>query len=148
MPVENHKLVSVKLDGTNLDLSSSYVSLRKDYGNKLMTSFYVEWDLSEPKGDEVWFGFWISVGFRADRDRLFAALQKQRLPSSKTFLEQFSDGTPLLWSSCDKEIFSSFRDVFRTLVAEWIALLSGIGGVQPFLSAAGTPPSRQENDEN
>jgi hypothetical protein len=46
------------------------------------------------KGEQVWVGVWIYVGKRADRDRLFGDLQKQRPSQSKAHLEQYRDGTP------------------------------------------------------
>jgi hypothetical protein len=125
-----------KLDDHELDETSSWIGLQKNHGAELYTACNVEWNLGNPKGEQVWVSIWIYVGIRSDRDRLFGALQKQRSPSSKADLERYSNGTSALSSYCDSDRFHSFDQTFRTLVEEWVELLSGVGGVQPFLSAA------------
>jgi hypothetical protein len=67
---------------------------------------------------------------------LVGALQKQRSPLTQTDLEQFPDGSPYLSSYCDSDLFASFDQTFRALIEEWVALLSAVGGIQPFLSTA------------
>ena len=126
----------VKLDDKDLGETTSWIGLRKNHGAELYTGCHVEWNLEEPKDQQVWVGVWIYVGIRSDRDRLFGALQKQRSPLSKTEYEQYADGSPYLSSYCDSDLFYNFDQTFRTLIEEWVGLLSGVGGIQPFLSAA------------
>lgn len=136
-----------KLDDPDLGEKASWIGLQKNYGSELYTECHVEWNLDEQKDKQVWVGVSIYVGkLRSDRDRFFVALQKQRSPISKTDLEQMTNGSAYLSSYCDSDLFHSFDEPFRTLIEEWVGLLSGVGGIQPFLSAAAAPLIRPEND--
>jgi hypothetical protein len=146
LSVADLRLKGAKLDDSDLGESSSWIGLEKNHGAELYTGYHVQWDLEEPNDEQVWVGVWISVGTRADRDRLFAAFQKQRSPLSKTDLEQYSDGSPYLSAYCDSDLFYSFDETFRILIEEWLGLLSGIGGIRPFLSAGSAPLIPPDND--
>ena len=136
-----------KLDDSDLGENSSWLGLKKNHGAELYTGCEVQWDLEEPKDKQVWVGVWIYMGrIRTDRDRLFGALQKQRSPLSKTDLEQLPDGSSYLSSYCDSDLFYSFDETFRSLIEEWSGLLSGIGGIQPFLTAASAQLIQPDTD--
>lgn len=136
LSVENIGLKSARLDDQNLETSSSSIELEKNYGGDLYANYHVIWDLEEPKDRQVRVGAWIWLGIRADRDRLFSALQKQRSPMRKTRLMQDRNGLSRLLLYSDPDRFYGIDDTFRTLAGEWVDHLSGIGGVQPYLSTA------------
>ena len=147
LSIADLKPASEKLDDPTLGANSASIRLRKTYGAALYAGYYVAWDLGEAKGKQVWVGAWVYVGKRADRDRLFGALQKQHAALSKTDLEQDpDDGSPVLYSYCDPEFFYSFNETFRALVEEWVELLSSVGGIQPFLSGVSAPVTQADND--
>src|ERR1035438_8183447 len=146
LSVADLKIEGAKLDDPDLSENCAAIQLRMNDGAGLYASWYVEWDLDLPKGEQVWVGVWIYVGKRADRDRLFGDLQKQRPSQSKAHLEQYRDGTSHLFSYCDSDRFYSFDETFRALIEEWVGLLSGVGGIQPFLSTAPAPPIQPDND--
>jgi hypothetical protein len=136
LSVSDLRPAGVKLDDEDLGQDTSWIGLKKNHGAELYTDFHVQWNLEEPKDEQVWVGVSIYVGVRSDRDRLFGALQKQRLPSSETDLVQYADGSPYLSRYCESDLFYTFDQTFRMLIEEWVGLLSGVGGIQPFLSTA------------
>jgi hypothetical protein len=148
LSVADLKLVGTKLDAPDLGRESPWIGLRKSQGAELITGYFVQWELGEPKDKQLWVGVDIYLGIRADRNRLFAALQKRHSPLGKSELEQSSEGSSLLSAYCDPDLFFSFDEPFRTLIEEWVGLLSGVGGIQPFLSAAAIPLVQQNNEEN
>jgi hypothetical protein len=130
---------SVKLDDPNLSRNSG-VRLRKQHSAGLKSGCYVKWDFGKPKDKQVGVGVSIYAGkVPTDRDRFFDALQKkQRSPLSKAGLEKDPDGSSILSSSCDPDQFYSFDETFRTLIEEWVGLLSG-DDIKPFLHPASAP---------
>lgn len=147
LSVVDWKLAGVKLDDANLNQNSSWIGLRKTHSAELYSGCGVEWDLDEPKTEQVWTEIWVSAGrTRADRDRLFSSLQKQRSPESKTVLDQYSDGSARLYSYCDPDLFFGFDDTFRSLIEEWAAILSGAGGIQPYLSNSSATLIQQDKN--
>jgi hypothetical protein len=127
-------------DGPELNGQTSWIGLRKRHRKGLRSAFYVQWNFEEPKRRQVWVGIWIYGGkSRAERDRLFGVLQKQTSPKSETILEQESDGSSQLSSYCDSDHFHTFDGTFRTLIEEWLGLLAGVGGIQPYLSTTDAP---------
>jgi hypothetical protein len=146
LSVADFKLVSEKLDDPKLSGSDYGVWLKKHHGADLYSGCSVEWDVGEPKDEQVWVGVWIYAGkVRTDRDRFFDALQKQRSPLSKTDLEKGPDGSSILSSSCDPDQFYSFDETFRTVIKEWVGLLSG-DDIKPFLHTP-SAPQIQPDDE-
>ena len=146
LSVADLKIEGAKLEDPDLSENRAAIQLRMNDGAGLYAGWRVEWDLDLPKGEQVWVGAWIYVGKRVDRDRLFGDLQKQRPSQSKADLEQYRDGTPDLSLYCDSDRFYSFDETFRALIEEWVGLLSGVGGIQPYLSAASAPPIQPDND--
>lgn len=148
MSVADLKPAGVKLDDQDLGENGSWIGLRKSHGAALYTGYYVQWDLEEPKEKQVWVVTWIYVGIRADRDRLFGALQKQHSLLSKTDLGQNSERSSELTFYFDSDRFYGFDEVFRTLIEEWVGLLTSVGGIKPFLSAAAATLIQQGNQED
>lgn len=148
LSVADLKPAGVKLDDQDLGENGSWIGLRKSHGAALYTGYYVQWDLEEPKDIQVWVGTWIYAGSRADRDRLFGALQKKRSPLSKMDLEQNLDGSPDLSFYCDSDLFYCFDEAFRTLIEQWVGLLTSVGGIKPFLSAVAATLIQQGNQED
>ena len=135
LSIDNLKLKGGNLDDQDLAARSSSIVLEKNHGGELYTNYHVSWDLGQQKDTQVRVGAWVWVGIRADRDRLFGALQKQRSLLKKAHLAQDRNGLSRLFLYCDPDSFYNIDDDFRTLIEEWVGLLSGIGGIQPFLSA-------------
>jgi len=136
LSVDEFRPDGAKLDDPDLGENNSLIGLRRNYGTDIYTGCHLQWDLGEPKDEQVWVGIWIYVGIRTDRDRLFSDLQKQRSPLSKTDLDQYSDGSSYLSSYCDSDSFYSFDETFRTMIEEWVGLLFGVGRIKKYLSAA------------
>ena len=146
LSVADLKLRGEKLDSPVLGGNSAEITLRGNRSAEPYSAYYIQWELDQPKGKQVWVGAWVSASKRADRDRLFGALQKQHSASSKTDLEQYSDGTPDLSRYCDLDRFYGFEETFRSLIEEWVRLLSAVGGIQPFLSGASAPVTQADSD--
>jgi hypothetical protein len=139
LSVADLKLQSAWLDDPDLSGYSTGVWLKKHHGADLYSGCSVEWDLGKPKDEQVWVGVWIYAGkVRTDRDRFFDALQKQRSPLSKTDLEKDPDGSAILSSYCDPDLFYSFDETFRTLIEEWVGLISG-DDIKPLLQTLTAP---------
>jgi len=135
LSIENLKLVRANLDDQNLKANSFMVDLKKDYGGGLSAGYYVAWDSEKPAETQVQIAAWVYLGTRPNRDGLFAALTERRTLPNDTELEQNSYGTTVLVSFCNPVDFFAFGDSFRTVIEEWVDLLSAVGGVGPFLSA-------------
>lgn len=123
-----------KLDDGDLAENTSWIGLGKNYSADLSVGYEIQWDVDEPKDQRVWVEAWVYVGTRAERDRLFATLKQRKSPLSGTDLEQLPDGSPWLSAYCSSDLFCNFDDTFRSLIEEWLELISGAGGVKPFLS--------------
>jgi hypothetical protein len=152
LPVDNLRLLDAKVDDQNSAANSFWIALERNYGGELYTGYQVYCNLEKPEDPQVQVGVWVYVGIRADRDRLFDALQKQRSLIKETHLEearlvQDRNGKSRLSSKCDPSSFYCIEDVFRTLIDEWVDLLSGIGGIRPFLSAVASRTNTLPEEE-
>lgn len=132
-------LVDAKLDGSSLDENSQSVELQKNHGGGFYTAYNLAWDLRKAADKRVWVEASIFVGRQADRDRLYAALQKHCSPGSTAVLSQYraagAAGGTRLRSYIDPDLFYGFDEAFRTLVKEWVGLLSN-DNVRPFIPTA------------
>jgi hypothetical protein len=86
-----------------------------------------------PKEKQVRVGVFVWADKKEKRNSLFRALQKEQKLLKKAHLSQDSNGLSRLALYCDSDLFNSIDEPFRALVEEWIELLAGIGGIQPFL---------------
>jgi len=146
LSIDNLKPKSMQLDDQGLAARAQSIELERNYGGELYTNYHVIWALDEPKDKQVRVGAWIWLGIRADRNRLFGALQKQQSLLKRADLVQDDNGLARLVLYCDSDLFYNVDGEFRILIEEWVGLLSGIGGVRPFLSSAASrtdaPPER------
>lgn len=133
LPINNLILKSAHLDDQNLAESWFSIELEKNYGNELYANYHVICNLEKPKDRQVRVGAWIWAGTRPDRNRLFSALQNQQSHLKKTHLQQDQNGLSRIVLYCDPDRFYSIEDDFRTLIEEWLELLSNIGGIGMFI---------------
>jgi hypothetical protein len=152
LPIDNLKLWDAKVDDQDSVANSFLIALEKNHGGELYTGYQVYCHMEKPENPEIRVGVWVYVGIRADRDRLFGALQKQRSLIKETQLEeallvQDRNGKSRLSSKCEPSFFYCFDEVFRTLLDEWVEILYGIGGIRPFLSAAESQTNTQREQE-
>ena|SRR5271165_892844 len=140
LPTTGLRPVGSKLEDRELWERSAWIGLKKNYGAELYSGCYVAWDFDLEEGEQLYVAVWIYPGRnRAERNRLFSAVQKLHALTSATVLEQYSDGSTELSAYCDRDAFYNFDTAFRTLLEEWIALLSAVeGGLSQYLPAKAT----------
>lgn len=135
LSIDNLKLKAAPLDNESLDATSWWIELDKNWGGQTYVNYHVLWDKKNQKDMQVRVGAWIWLAIRTDRNRLFSALQKRQSLLKQTHLVQDRNGLSRLVFYCNPDSFSSIEDAFRTLMEEWVGLLSSVGGVPPFLAA-------------
>jgi hypothetical protein len=135
LPLADLRPYGAKLDDGDLSETSVRIGLRRNYGAELYSGYEVGWDLDEPKNRQLWVSAWVYVGVRSDRDRLFSALQKEHSPLGSIELKQDSEGTSWLSAYRDPDSFHTFGLDFRSVIQQWVSLLTDVGGVRPFLTA-------------
>lgn len=119
-------------DDPDATSTSWFVGLRKDQG-RLWGSYYLEWDSEGKEGQKLWVATNLWLKSRQSRIKLFDALRQHPVPLSFE-IKQGDTGGSLITSYCDEREFYTFPETFRTLIEEWLALLTAIGGIQQFLT--------------
>ena len=130
-----------KLHDQNLGDKKAWIGLNKNYGAGLDLYYYVQWNFDKPERKQLWVRVWFPGGNRVDRNRLFSAMHRIHSLDSATELKQESDGI-YLTAYCDAATFHNFDATFRTMVEEWIRLLSAIeGGLHKYLPSKASAAS-------
>ena len=127
------KLKRLQLDDVDLSLNAGSVELEKILNARCYTNYHVTWHTDGPKEKQVRVGVFVWTDKKEKRNSLFKALQKEQKLLKKARLSQDQNGLSRLALYCDSDLFPRIDEPFRALVEEWIELLAGIGGIQPFL---------------
>ena len=127
------KLKRLQLDDVDLSLNAGSVELEKILNARFYTNYHVTWHTDGPKEKQVRVGVFVWTDKKEKRNSLFKALQKEQKLLKKARLSQDQNGLSRLALYCDSDLFPRIDEPFRALVEEWIELLAGIGGIQPFL---------------
>jgi len=148
LPVTDLKFFGSKLEDRELWEKSAWIGLKKNYGNGLHSGCYVMWDFDLPEREQLFVSIWVYTGGnRADRNRLFDAVQKVHATNA-TELEQESDGSAVLSAYCDKGLFYNFDATLRILIEEWVTILSNVeGGLRQYLptKASAAPDDAEQS---
>jgi hypothetical protein len=127
------KLKRPTLDDVNLSVSHGSIELEKSQNARFYTNYHVTWHTDGPKEKQVRVGVFVWTDKKEKRNGLFKALQKKQNLLKNAKLSQDQNGLSRLALYCDSDLFPTVEEPFRALVEEWIELLAGIGGIQPFL---------------
>ena len=107
----------------------------KNHAHGAYASYFLEWDFDLKEGSQVWVGASIYAGRkRSLREDLLDALRKKRSLSSSNDLEPGLEGEAILSAYCNATEIHKFPDVFRSVIEEWVTLLTAIGGIQQSLT--------------
>lgn len=119
-----------------IDSKVAYVGFRKNYSSGLFAKYWVEWNLDNREGEQLYVYALLYAGpKRPNRERLYKALTTIKL-ATQCHLEQASDGSACIYSYCPTDKFYNFGENFRDLIEEWCGLLTAMGGVRQFCSPA------------